>query len=514
MKRRTFLAGAGSLACARYATAAASPILTPAPSPKPRINGAKVFGVRPGHPILYTIAVSGVRPMKLSVSGLPGGCSFDSRTGILSGKLSKPGSWRLSIRASNAAGTAERELRLVVGDEIAMTPPMGCNTYGGWGPGVTEANIRNGADAMVRLGLIHHGYSYINIDDGWQGNRGGPLQAIQPNEKFGDMKALCDYVHSLGLKAGIYSTPWSSSYEGFIGGTSDEASGAWTRPNPPRSGTGHFGRHGFETQDAKQWAEWGFDYCKYDWKMDLPERAKRMADALRGCNRDIVLELSNDAPLASAKEFTSIANMCRTTGDIVDVWDRSQLDAEKQKWALGVRDIWNRHKLWAKYNRPGHWNMPCPLRVGVLGGWDLKPLQPTRLTTDEQYSHVSLWCLWSAPLIIGCPVERLDPFTLSLLTNDEVLDIDQDPLGLQAVPLDAEGGEALVKRLENDDFAVGLFNPGERRGSVTLRLASAGLTGAWQVRDLWRQVDVASAREVLSTEVPAHGVALYRLKRK
>ena len=506
MTRRTFLA-----ATALGAGAAAPQILTPRVSPQPRINGAGVFGVRPGHPILYTVAASGERPMKFEASGLPQGARFDGVTGRISGSVERPGTYRVQVRAQNAKGRATREVQLVVGDEIALTPIMGCNTYGGWGPNVSEVNIRSAAEAMVRLRLVDHGYCYINIDDGWQGKRGGKYNAIQPNEKFGDMRALCDHLHSLGLKAGIYSTPWTSSYEGFIGGSSDNPEGAWTRPNPPRSGIGRFGRHTFEANDAKQWAEWGFDYCKYDWKIDEVSRARRMGDALRATGRDIVFELSNDAPLALAKEFTSIANMTRTTNDIVDVWDRSQLDDEKRKWALGVRDIWNAHKRWASFNRPGHWNMPCPLRVGVLGGWDLKPLQPTRLTPDEQYTHISLWCLWSAPLIIGCPVERLDEFTLSLLTNDEVLALNQDSLGRQAHQVDVDGGEVLIKELEGGDLAVGLFNPGPTESMVAVRWADLGLKGRRQVRDLWRQKDLGVQEDHFQVKVASHGVALLRI---
>ncbi len=450
--------------------------------------------------------------MKFYAEGLPRGARFDAAAGRIAGVVDAPGNYRVRLRAENALGRAEGELKLVVGDEIALTPLMGCNTWGGWGPKVAETHIRSAAEAMVRLRLADHGYSYINIDDGWQGSRGGRHRAIQPNEKFGDMRALCDYIHSLGLKAGIYSTPWTTSYAGFTGGSSDSEDGAWQRPTRVRDGW-RFGRHSFEVNDARQWAEWGFDYCKYDWDIKRVEDARRMADALRACDRDIALELSNSAPLEQAAAFTGIANMCRTTGDIVDVWDRAQLDASKRTWALGVRDIWNQHKQWESFNRPGHWNMPCPLRVGVLGGWDMKPLQPTRLTPDEQYSHISLWCLWSAPLIIGCPIERLDEFTLGLLTNDEVLALDQDPLGIQAHQIEVDGGEALIKPLEGGDLGVGLFNPGPTPGRVTVRWTELGVQGSRRVRDLWRQRDLGTHADHFSAPVASHGVVLVRLSR-
>jgi alpha-galactosidase len=490
-------------------------ILTPKPKPEPRINGARAVGVRPGSPFLFLIPATGERPMAFAAENLPAGLTLDAASGRITGSLKERGTNVVTVRATNARGSAERKLRIVVGDDIALTPPMGCNTYGGWGPFVTEKSIRDGAEALMKSGLNQHGYSYVNIDDGWQGKRGGKFNAIQPNEKFGDLHSLCEHLHSLGLHAGIYSTPWTSSYEGFIGGSSDNDAGDWTRPNPPRSGIGKYGRYTFETNDAAQIAAWGFDYFKYDWALDRRdagnlERARRMSDALRHCGRDVVMELSNYAPLDEAADFTATVNMCRTTGDIVDVWHRSQLDAEKQNWAFGVRDIWNHQKLWAKFNRPGHWNMPCPLRVGVLGGWDLKPLQPTRLTPNEQYSHISLWCLWSAPLIIGCPPERLDEFTLSLLSNDEVLEVDQDPLGRQARQIEVEGGEVLIKELEDGSKAAGLFNPGPKESRVTIRWSEMGIKGPHTIRDLWRQKNLGVFTGQFSATVASHGVVLVK----
>jgi len=179
--------------------------------------------------------------MKFHAAGLPRGARLDEATGRITGSVKAPGNYRVRLRAENALGRAESELRLVAGDEFALTPVMGCNTWGGWGPNVAKTHIRSAADAMVRLRLVDHGYSYVNINDGWQGQRGGKYRAIQPNEKFGDMRALCGYLHSLGLKAGIYSTPWTTSYAGFAGGSSDKEDGAWQRPKSPDRGH-RFGR--------------------------------------------------------------------------------------------------------------------------------------------------------------------------------------------------------------------------------------------------------------------------------
>lgn len=485
-----------------------APIFTPPPPAAPRINGARVTGARPGSMLLYRMAVTGARPMVFAISDLPAGLSLNPQTGVISGFLEKTGTHRVMLRASNAYGTTERELRIVIGDEFSLTPPMGFNTYGGWGPFVTETQVRAGAEALITSGLADHGYHYVNIDDGWQGRRGGPFHAIQPNEKFGDLRAFCDDMHALGFKTGIYSTPWLNTYEGFIGGSSQFKDGSWTPPDPPRSGTNLFGQFRWEEADARQWAEWGFDYIKYDWAINSVELATCMADALKAQPRDILLELSNDAPLAHAASYTALAQMCRTTGDIVDVWERTQIEAEKQLWAHGVRDIWLQHRLWEQFNRPGHWNMPCPLRVGVLGGWDLKPLRPTRMTVDEQFSHISLWALWAAPLIIGCPVERLDAFTLGLLANDEVIAVDQDPLGQQARDFATEGGEVLVKDMEDGSKTVGLFCVAPEAQTVTVTWRELGISGPQRVRDLWRQQDIGFCADSFSAKVNAHGVVL------
>jgi alpha-galactosidase len=486
-------------------------ILTSKLNQEPRINGAKVFGVRPGNHILYTVAATGDRPMEFSAENLPSGVIFNPVEGRLTGKVKERGTYYIKLKVKNAIGEYERELRLVVGDEIALTPPMGCNTWGGLGPYVDEKGVRASAEAMVMSGLINHGYCYVNIDDGWQGKRGGKYNAIQPNEKFGDMHKLCDDLHAMGLKVGIYSTPWVTSYAGFVGGSSDSANGSWQPVMPPTKNWRH-GKFRFENNDANQIAEWGFDYFKYDWRIDSVDFAEKMEVALCSTGRDIVLELSNTTPIAQADTFTRIGNMTRTAGDLVDVWDKTQLDAEKQKWALGIRDLWMEQKAWEKYNRPGHWNMPCPLRVGMLGGWDEKPLALTRLTQDEQYSHISLWCLWAAPIIIGAPLDKLDAFTLSLLTNDEVLEIDQDPLGQQARQIEVKQGEVLVKEMDDGSKAVGLFNTSSKEPiEIEVNWDKIGISGKQIVRDLWRQKNIGVFSKKFSAYVPSHGVVLVRI---
>ena len=200
-------------------------ILTPKPADTPRINGARVFGVRPGSEFFYAIAATGVRPMTFSAEGLPKGLKLDPRTGRITGRLAAKGEYEVLLTASNALGSYSRELRIVVGDRIALTPPMGWNSWNCWARDVTQEQVLSSARALVEKGLADHGWSYINIDDGWQGKRGGKYNAIQPNAKFPDMAGLSKQIHDMGLRLGIYSTPWVGTYAAHIGSYSDNPDG-------------------------------------------------------------------------------------------------------------------------------------------------------------------------------------------------------------------------------------------------------------------------------------------------
>jgi len=486
-------------------------ILTPKASDAPKINGAKVFGVRPGSPFLFIIPATGIRPMTFAADNLPEGLKIDSSTGLITGKLNKAGTYNVTLKAKNSKGSASREFKIICGDKIALTPPMGWNSWNCWAAQVSEKNVRSSAKAMVDSGLINHGWTYINIDDAWQDFRGGEFNAIQANKKFPDMKRLCDYIHSLGLKSGIYSTPWITSYAGYNGGSSDEPNGAWVKLANYEKNK-RVGKYTFDTNDASQWAQWGIDYLKYDWNPNDEKNTKRMADALRATGRDIIFSLSNSAPINKAKSWVELANCWRTTGDIRDAWTKKQLPPNEIGWALGVFDIWQMHVRWTAFNGPGHWCDPDMLVVGKVG-WGSP--HPSKLTPDEQYTHISLWCLWSAPLLIGCPLDQLDDFTLNLLTNDEVLAIDQDPLGNMAKQLPSDGNDrVLVKELEDGSKAVGLFNTGKENIVVKVKWEQIGLTGNQKVRDLWRQKNLGTYKDEFEAVVRPHGVVLVRIESK
>ena len=323
----------------------------------PRINGPTIYGVRPGSPIIYRLPVSGSRPIQLSAKGLPPGVTFDEGKGILRGSTTARGTNIIEFAARNPAGAASKSFRLVVGDLIALTPPLGFNTFGGLGGGpmMNETNVRKSFRALVEKGLVDHGYAYCNLDDGWQGTRGGVLNALQPNEKFGDMKRLFDEMHAEGLKAGIYSTPWGTSYQYLPGSSSDSDDGRWDGDTSRKTGW-RVKKHMFDVQDIAQFAEWGCDYFKYDWAMgekphqpNLPQiyYAGRIAAIIASQRRDIVLELSNAAPFGEALNFTQLGNMTRTGSDLIDIWSHelgdghtrhdgqdAALAAVQQAWTL------------------------------------------------------------------------------------------------------------------------------------------------------------------------------------
>jgi alpha-galactosidase len=477
----------------------------PKPAAAPRINGPKIFGVRPGSPLLYTIPATGTRPMVFSASGLPRGLNLDV-SGRITGVLETVGEYTVTLRAKNALGAAEKPFRIVVGDDIALTPPMGWNSWNCWADAVDQDKVLRAARAMTASGLAQHGWTYINIDDSWQDRRGGGFNAIQPNRKFPDMKGMCDEIHALGLKAGIYSTPWVTSYAKHAGGSAENPEGIW--PGPPTDDVPRnkkvlpyaVGKYSFAANDAKQWAEWGIDYLKYDWNPIELAQVEEMRGALRATGRDILLSLSNNSRgrlIDIAAEVSVLAQAWRTTGDINDSWG-------------SMSGIGFMQDEWARHARPGHWNDPDMLVVGQVG-WGPK-LHSTKLTPDEQYAHISLWCLLSAPLLIGCDLEKLDDFTASLLSNDEVLEVDQDTLGVQATQVSGQGDiKVYAKPLDDGSWAAGLFNLGPETAAIPIHWADLKLDGKHIVRDLWRQKDLGGFDGKFESSVPSHGVVLIRV---
>lgn len=482
-------------------------ILTPPSGPAPKINGPRIFGVRPGHPILFTIPATGNRPITFSAKQLPAGVKLDKNSGRLSGTVAQPGEYTITLNARNRQGTASRDLKLVVGEKIGLTPPMGWNSWNVYGTKVTQQKVLDNAKAMVSTGLINHGWSYMNIDDAWQGKREGKDNAIQPDTaEFPDLLQLANEVHRLGLKIGIYSTPWVESYGHHVGGSANNPEGAFerTKENIRRNQKLFpyaIGKYTFVKNDVKQWADWGIDYLKYDWNPNEYPETKEMYDALRNSSRDIFFSLSNSTPFNSIAELSTVSNSWRTGGDIRDSW-------KSLKSRLFSQD------KWAPFAGQGHWNDPDMMIVGYLG-WG-KDLHRTLLTTDEQYTHMSAWCLLSVPLLLGCDITKMDPFTLSLLSNDEVIAINQDPLGKQATVITQDDDTGIMaKDLSDGSIAAGLFNIGDNgKKELTLKWEDLHLSGAYIVRDLWRQKDIGTFNGSFKTDVAQHGVVMISLRKK
>jgi alpha-galactosidase len=543
-------------------TGAGSLILSaPKSAPAPRINGAKIFGVRPGHPFLYTIAATGDRPMQFSVEGLPAGLKVDAQTGFITGTTNDRGEFKVTLRARNALGEAVGVLKIVVGDKIALTPQLGWNSWNCFGAAVDAEKVKAAADAMVKSGLINHGWTYINIDDYWEinENRGRtdptlagdprkPDGTINSNKRFPDMKGLTDYIHGLGLKVGLYSGPGPTTCGGCIAS------------------------YQHEDQDAKTWADWGFDYIKYDLcsyrtiinqltteryaeqmsdddakeykslierrgpggrrgqapttemaemntrinalvgKIDTQKKAQidlqlqqepyiKMRQSLDKVNRDILYSLCQYGNANVWEWGESIGgNSWRSTGDITDNWQSMS--------RIGFGQAGHE-----KFAGPGHWNDPDMLVVGYVDVGRGVNLHPTRLTPDEQYTHISLWCLLCSPLLIGCDMTKLDDFTLGLLSNDEVLEVSQDPLGRQASRVVQQGElEIWAKDMSDGSKAVGIFNRSDAASDFAAKWSDLGLKGEQNVRDLWRQSDLGKFSDQFQTTIPRHGVVLVRIR--
>jgi alpha-galactosidase len=488
-------------------------ILTPKASATPKINSATVFGVRPGSPFLFRIPVTGERPMTFSVKGLPKGLKLDSQTGIITGKLDKNRIYEVELIAQNAKGKTSKKLKINCGDRIALTPTMGWNSWNCFGLEVSADKVKRAINALVKSGLADHGWSYINIDDSWQYNRDSKDHPkmrdekgfIIPNSKFPDMKGLADYVHANGLKMGIYSSP-----------------GPWTCG-------GCVGSYGYEKQDAESYNKWGIDYLKYDWcsyggvidglpendPLKVPSLAfqgggdpekgvkpfKIMGDLLRQQPRDIVYNLCQYGMGDVWKWGDKVnAQSWRTTNDITDTWASVKSIALTQDKAV-------------PFAKPGNWNDADMLVVGEVG-WG-NP-HKSRLKPNEQYLHISLWSIFSAPLLIGCDLEKLDDFTLNLLTNDEVIAVNQDALGKQGVCLQTIGElKIYIKELEDGSKAVAFANFGREKVNMSYKdFSKLGISGKQIIRDLWRQKDIAKLNttiESLSLEIPSHGVAYYKI---
>ena len=363
-------------------------------------------------------------------------------------------------------------LHNVKSNGLATLPPMGWNSWNLFAEKVDDQTVRTMADAMVSSGMRDAGYIYVNIDDTWEGVRDAQGN-LQSNHKFPDMKALADYVHSKGLKLGIYSSPG------------------------PRTCASYPASYGHEVQDAKVWASWGIDYLKYDWcsaraiyKNDaLQAIYQKMGDALAETGRPIVYSLC-EYGLGSVEKWGAdvSGNLWRTTGDIRDTWDSMLSNIEKQVPT-------------APYAGPGHWNDPDMLEIGN-----------GHMSDDEYRTHMSLWALTASPLLAGNDIRSMSAVTKSILMNGEVISIDQDPLGKQASPVKNGDLETWIKPLADGGAAVGVVNLGPAAAQATVRASDLHLARpVAKARDLWSHQEVQFIKDSYTATIPSHGTLLLRV---
>ena len=353
----------------------------------------------------------------------------------------------------------------------AETPPMGWNSWNKFGCNVSDKLIREMADAMVSSGMQAAGYQYVNIDDCWQVSRDGSGTIVADPARFpSGMRALADYVHSKGLKLGLYTDAGTGTCE--------------KRP----------GSLNHEDQDAKTYASWGIDYVKIDWcnseGLDPEIQYAKFRDALAHSGRPIVFSICNWGVKTPWRWGPTTGNLWRTTGDINDTYDRMTLIGFGQN---GLE----------KYAGPGHWNDPDMLEVGNGG-----------MKRDEYRTHMALWALLAAPLLAGNDLRSMSPETKELLMNSEVLAVDQDAKGVQGHRVWQEGPlEIWAKPLAEGSTAVGLFNRSESATKMTLDFKSIGAPASAKLRDLLDHKDLGTVQNSYSAEVPTHGVVLVKVSK-
>jgi alpha-galactosidase len=506
------------------------------PGAAPRFNGATVVGIRPGTPFLHSLAVSGARPIAFAVKKLPAGLTLDPQTGIITGELKEKGTFIFTASAKNSAGKAATKIKIVCGDSLALTPPMGWNSYDAFGDNVVESEVLANA-RYVAAKLQPVGWDTIVVDYCWSdpgahdNNRNARANAPLAADNFGRLlpapnrfssavdgagfKPLADAVHALGLKFGIHimrGIPRNSVFTNLpIQGSNFTATDAANTNDkcvwcPDMFGVrNNAAGQAWYDSCARLWAGWGVDYIKVD---DLSQpyhsaEIEMIRHAIDRCGRSIIFSTSPGPTSPShAAHISTNANLWRVSGDFWDEW--KSLDHE---FTLGAR--------WHDSVGPGHWPDADMLPVGHLsvGNRSVGPDRFTRFTRDEQLTHISLWCLLPSPLMVGANLPDNDNWTTALLTNPEVLAVDQDPLGqpAQRVVNPDVSADIWVKKLADGSSAVGFFNRTRQPLKIDVPWQNLGLPSAPNVRDLWLRTDLGRQKN-FTAELPAHGCGLLQVR--
>ncbi|HET6569742.1 MAG TPA: glycoside hydrolase family 27 protein [Rhodothermales bacterium] len=370
-------------------------------------------------------------------------------------------------------------------ENLALTPPMGWNSWNKFAcDGLNEQVVRETADAMVSTGMKDAGYEYIVLDDCWQVSRDSAGNIVPDAQKFPHgIEALADYIHSKGLKFGLYSDAGRKTCQGRPGG------------------------RGYEYQDARQYAAWGVDYLKYDWCYTETQNAqasyKLMRDALYQAGRPIVFSICEWGTSKPWEWAADVGNLWRTTGDITPTWDVPS-GGNGQIYGGGVLVNLEMQRGLEKYAGPGHWNDPDMLEVGNGD-----------LTAEENKSHFSMWAMLAAPLMAGNDLRNMPDETRMILTNKDVIAIDQDPLGKQAHRASRRDGiETWVKPLSGGNWAVALLNLKDQAQAVTVDWSRYDIGAGYQLRDLWKHQHVGDTGEDFHADIPPHGVVVLKLEKR
>ena len=466
----------------------------------PIINNAAVFGASPKKPILIRICASGSRPMSYRAENLPEGLSLSNE--IITGAVDAEGEYEIKLVCENELGKTEKNITLEIGEgKVQLTPLMGFTSWNAFGYEVTQADMERIAARMAELGLTEYGYNFVNIDSGWQGPYGGKYDAIQPNEKFPDMKGFCDRMHALGYRCGIYSTPMlyafgtSMSYRPLpLGCTQGEPDDRFGEEH------GGIGLIRKEKNNALQWAEWGFDYLKYDWRPCDPYNAELMRCELAATDRDFGFCVSVKARPEYHKYWEKYCQSYRCNPDSMGNWDN-------------LMTIYRTYFDFIDYINKGHYFDLDMLDLGrctlfeKLGFTEEKNFG---YTEDEELVVYSMRAFLSSPIQISCTLEEVSDFEMSMYCNDEIIAINQDTAFSAAIPVVMlEDGKKTVhvfkKKLSGGDTAYAVFNLGESEEKVKIYLDCES-----KIRDVWAKKDLGSSSKIVVDTKP-HTVKIYRI---
>ena len=517
-------------------------ILTPEPAAAPRINGARVCGARPGKKFIYRIPCQGDRPMRFTARGLPDSLKLDAKEGVITGLTpTRPGEYPVTFQANNQAGEDTRPWKLVVGEKIALTPPVGYSSWGGHMLDVNDTIIRKVVDVFVHHGLADAGFQYICIDDGWgridpdilkghldrfvesgfnteaarkwsqrQFKRMGDFDPNSvagkmrdanglplPNSHFPDMKGLVDHIHSYGLKAGLYSSPGIVTCQVQMGS------------------------FGHEKIDARQFARWGFDSLKYD-RCGIKFTIAKVKKAGKEYDYDAMWRAM--PKYLKQQDRDIVYNLCQY--GMREPWKWAPA-MDMQSWRIGgdlnhnpghyFGQAMRIAKTLRAYSKPGQWNDPDFMYIDKIKDTENKgaPAREIKLTTNERYQYVSLWSIICAPFFFSCDINAIDEFTIRLLGNCEIVNINQDALGHVAeVVREDKTQTVMIKHLADGSDILAVFNrDNQHEARIAVSWKELGIQGPRELRDVWRQKELGRFENGVTVQTSPSGCAVLLIRK-